>query len=179
MIILIIWSVIFLILFLEYKTNPTIMESKFIDKDTEKRKYELWNDFLQSSKKNVFYSYQRIDLVIVAFSTGSLATIISSIQIIKSIPSECFKCLCVFALMLFAATIIINILSQVYSAKHNSEECAESINRLSIMNGSKIDEYENDNKYLNITEKLNLTSVLTFSLGIFFSVLATAIILLN
>lgn len=179
MTVLIIWSVIFLILFLEYKTNSTIMESNFIDKETEKRKYELWNDFLQSSKKNVFYSYQRIDLVIVAFSTGALATIISSIQIIKEIQSECFKSLCVFALILFASTIIINVLSQVYSAKHNSEECNESINRLSIMNGSKIDKYENDNKFLNITEKLNLTSVITFSLGILFSVLATAIILLS
>jgi hypothetical protein len=154
------------------------MESK-TSEEIIRRRYEGYNEYLKSSNKNVFYSYQRIDLVIVAFSTGALATIISSFKIIREIQSDCLKCIIVLTAFSYAFTIIMNIISQVYSAKHNAEQCGYAMRKLQIMNGIETEEYKNEDRFLSTTTTCNSISVVIFSIGILLSVLIMSILIYN
>jgi hypothetical protein len=50
----------------------------------EQRHYELLNTFWENSSKKVFYSFQRVDLIVIAISTGAMQHYLDLLEMLKN-----------------------------------------------------------------------------------------------
>ncbi len=149
-------------------------------KDTynEERNYRNYEAFRESALNNMFYSMQRIDLIIVSLSSGSIIIILNFLKEVQTLPI-CTKVLAFISLILFVLSIIINVLSQFTAHKFHSKEADWALQEMNDMNNIVSDENNaNDSKIWNtFTIIANIFSVTFLALGFILSLILLGIVI--
>lgn len=110
------------------------------DKIKQERVYRRIENFYRIARKNAYYSMQRIDLVIVALSTGGIIILLNFYKFNLENHIENNPIL-LWSIGLFITTIGCNLLGQWTSYKANTIESEWAENEMDKLNGI-IDENE-------------------------------------
>lgn len=151
-------------------------DEKRIKKD---RSYSTMQMFRTNALTKEFYSYQRIDLLIISLSTGGILVLLSVFGNKDINLDTCSKVLLFICLVLFVLAIFSNIFSQVFAAKANRENAEWSLNELEIINDQtdESEEYNVDKTSSNWTTYLNASSMIFLVLSILLTLIASSIII--
>ena len=142
----------------------------------------------KQSWDGMFYSIQRIDLLIISICGAGIYVCLETIKYVASTKTEC-KCLYLikFSAFFFLMGIILNLISQQFGYKANEQsylmyDCEVEIDEIKVENDQeglieKLEKLEKDKnnydkeseKFSNLTTTLNYTSMLFMFLGLIFT----------
>lgn len=148
-------------------------------KDTynEERNYRNYEAFRESALNNMFYSMQRIDLIIVSLSSGSIIIILNFLKEIHCLPM-CTKVFAFISILMYIFAIIINIFSQFTAHKLHSIEAEWALQEMDIMNNNRKENEAKDSKIWNtLTIISNVLSVIFLALGFILSLILLEIVI--
>lgn len=141
----------------------------------EERAYKNFEIFRESALNNMFYSMQRIDLIIISLSTGSIIVLLNFLNDEVNSLSSCVKVFTFLSLLFFALSILINIASQFTAHKLHSKEAEWALQEMDIMNNLRKENDVNDYSIWNtLTKVANIFSVLFLILGFLVSFIILA-----
>jgi len=142
----------------------------------------------KQSWDGMFYSIQRIDLLIISICGAGVYVCLETIKYLASTKTEC-KCLYLikFSALFFLIGIILNLISQQFGYKANQHsylmyDCEVEIDEIKAKNDQqelveKLQELENcknnydkeSEKFSNLTTTLNYTSMVFMFVGLIFT----------
>lgn len=141
------------------------------NKYNEERAYKNFEIFRESALNNMFYSMQRIDLIIVSLSSGSIIIILNLLKETHSLPI-CMKVLAFVCIVMYVFAIIINIISQFTAHKLHSKEAEWALQEMDIMNNIRKENEASDSKIWNsLTRIANNLSITFLILGFVLSLI--------
>lgn len=139
----------------------------------------------KQSWDGMFYSIQRIDLLIISICGAGIYVCLETIKYLISTKTEC-KCLYLvkFSAFFFLMGIILNLISQQFGFKANQQsylmydceieidEISAKINQEELMEKLECDKDKYDKeseRFSNLTTTLNYTSMVLMFLGLIFT----------
>jgi len=137
-----------------------------MSKKKEKYKDRIYNNlesYRLNSQNNKFYSMQRIDIIIISLSTGSIIVLLNYTD--KIVLYNCFymSLLYFLALIIFSLSIGSNIISQWYSHKVHQIESAWASKQMEVLNKvckeNNVEDTSNKNKITCISNKVSVWSL--------------------
>ncbi|MBE7442755.1 MAG: hypothetical protein HS119_09925 [Flavobacteriales bacterium] len=151
-----------------------------IDK-SEERIYKMLEDYKVNCEQNKFYSMQRVDLIVISISSGSIAGLLSKIELICNNTCWAISSIYFITIVSFLASIIFNIFSQLSSHEAHNIERRWAMNEM-----EKINEPQNNNEISTEillssenqskkTVEFNNYSLFTLYLGFFLSLVLIAL----
>jgi len=145
----------------------------------ENRTYDNMRNYRSNALQNWFYSFQRIDLLIVTISTGGIVILLSILGDKNIVLTTCPKVFLFLSLILFALTIIVNLFSQLFSAKANKRAADWALNEMEIINKQteESESYNRNTCYGKTTKILNNISLYSLVAGILLSLIMSGIII--
>lgn len=155
------------------------------DDKIKERVYKMFEDYKINSEQNKFYSMQRIDLIIISISTGSIAGLLSKIDSFSNNECLLFNWVYFLAILSFSFSIIFNIISQLYSHDAHHIESRWAKRQMESMNQKEDDtsqesDIDDDNNELDSSEQISRTdksnsySLYSLSIGFILSLLLIA-----
>lgn len=107
----------------------------------KKKKAKIQNDYkvsyhgkrIDNNRKNVFYSVQRIDVILIALATGGIVVGLSVLS--KLYEKNAITTLTILSIIAFMATIFLNLMSQHYFIKSARNDTKRSENILKKLHG--------------------------------------------
>lgn len=144
----------------------------------EDRIYNNLESYRLNSQNKKFYSMQRIDLIVVSLSTGSIIILLNSIDKIIFFDCILIKLFYFITLFVFALSIFFNIISQWYSHKVHNIESNWANKEMELQNNLIDENLTEDSTDFNKTTYLsNYLSLLFLGLGGIMLFLLLAIII--
>ena len=139
-------------------------------KEEIERIYRNIESYRSNAQKNKFYSMQRIDLIIVSLSTGSIIALLSKVELVVESLCYCYSLAYYISLVMIAVSIITNIISQIYSYKVHAIEVNWASQEMEIINNLRKENTSENSKTLNIiTTTSNTISIVSLVVGIVIS----------
>lgn len=116
--------------------------------------------------QGMFYSIQRIDLLIVSISGAGIYVCLETIKYLTD-KNLCVNPILRFAGGFFLLGIIVNFFSQLFSYKTNKEDYLYYDSQINECEESKINEHdENAEKFSKWTDRFNLISMVLMLVGL-------------
>lgn len=144
------------------------------------RTYKMLEDYKVNCEQNKFYAMQRVDLIIVSISTGSIVGLLTKIELISNNTCWVIGLIYFTAIISFVASIVFNIFSQLSSHEAHNIERRWAKNEMDKTNELQSNESSNEillssEKQSKKTEEFNDYSLYSLYLGFFISLILIAL----
>ena len=138
----------------------------------KKDKRELAKERQKLSWEGMFYSSQRMDLLIVSLSSAGIYVCLETIKYLSN-NEICISLWLKFSGAFFLFSVIVNFFSQIFGYKANEKDflmCQveiEADEKMSKKEKAELEEYDlSSTKFSNLTDKFNYLSIILMFFGL-------------